>query len=174
MSKDDFTQFLDRVKDDIAEFPMDVASIIAETATEYFKGSFQRKAFDGAGWKRTDKGTGSTLVSSGNLMNSIRPSEVRPKRVTISAGNEHVGYARLHNEGGEITVTKAMKKFFWAMYYKYGGRGREAERWKSYALKKEGSVIRIPQRQFMGESSEMFDQISKRITTYIEKKLDKS
>ena len=90
----------------------DVANIIAETATEYFKGSFQRKAFDGAGWKRTDKGTGSTLVSSGNLMNSIRPSEVTPERVVISAGNEQVPYARIHNEGGEITVpkTKAMTK----------------------------------------------------------------
>ena len=32
MSKDDFTKFLDRVKDGIARFPMDVANIIAETA----------------------------------------------------------------------------------------------------------------------------------------------
>ena len=112
MSKDDFTKFLDRVKDDIARFPMDVASIIAETATEYFKGSFRRKAFDGAGWKRSTKGSGSTLVQTGNLMNSIRPAEVTARKVVISAGNGHVGYARIHNEGGEFTVpkTKAMTK----------------------------------------------------------------
>lgn len=170
MSKDDFTQFLDRVKDDIAEFPMDVANIIAETATEYFKGSFRRKAFDGAGWKRTDKGTGSTLVSSGNLMNSIRPSEVTPERVVISAGNEQVPYARIHNEGGEITVpkTKAMTKFFWAMYYRAGKQGVEAERWKAAALHKGDVTIRIPQRQFMGDSQELFKLLETRINAYID------
>lgn len=164
-------EFTDNIKELGMDYPEDVVRIVAETATEYFKGSFRRKAFDGAGWKRTDKRTGSTLLSSGNLMNSIRPSEVSRNRVVISAGNEHVGYARIHNEGGEITVTKAMKKFFWAMYYRYGGKGREAERWKSYALKKEGSVIRIPQRQYMGDSSEMFDTIIQRINTYIQNKL---
>ena len=168
MTLEEFLKKLDTIREELLD---DVSHIIAETATEYFKGSFRRKAFDGAGWKRTDKRTGSTLLSSGNLMNSIRPSEVSRNRVVISAGNEHVGYARIHNEGGEITVTKAMKKFFWAMYYRYGGKGREAERWKSYALKKEGSVIRIPQRQYMGDSSEMFDTIIQRINTYIQNKL---
>lgn len=168
MSKDDFTKFLDRVKDDIARFPMDVANIIAETATEYFKGSFRRKAFDGAGWKRSVKGSGSTLVQTGNLMNSIRPAEVTAKKVVISAGNEHVGYARIHNEGGEVEVTPRMRKFFWAMYYKAGRRGKVAEHWKSMALAKK---IQIPQRQYMGDSGEMFDIMDKRITQYIQNQL---
>ena len=94
MSKDDFTKFLDRVKDGIARFPMDVANIIAETATEYFKGSFQRKAFDGAGWKRTEKRTGSTLLSSGNLMNSIRPSEVTADWKNAEAQHWNVNRAK--------------------------------------------------------------------------------
>ena len=76
MTLEEFLKKLDTIREELLD---DVSHIIAETATEYFKGSFQRKAFDGAGWKRTDKGTGSTLVSSGNLMNSVRPSEVRPR-----------------------------------------------------------------------------------------------
>ena len=44
-----------------------------------------------------------------------------------------VAYARIHNEGGDIvstpTVTLKMKKWFWAQYYKAGGKsgGSEAE-----------------------------------------------
>ena len=105
-------EFLNKLEPVIEDELKDVANIIAETATEYFKGSFQRKAFDGAGWKRSTKDSGSTLVQTGNLMNSIRPAEVTARKVVISAGNGHVGYARIHNEGGEITVpkTKAMTK----------------------------------------------------------------
>ena len=165
MTLDEFLKKLESVREDLLD---DVASIVAETATEYFKGSFRRKAFDGSGWKRSIKGSGSTLVQTGNLMNSIRPAEVSAQRVVISAGNEHVGYARIHNEGGEVEVTPRMRKFFWAMYYKAGKTGKVAEHWKSMALAKK---ITIPQRQFMGDSNEMFDMIDKRITQYIQNQL---
>ena len=60
------------------EYKEAAAHIVAETATEYFKGSFRRKAFDGVPWKaaKRPKKRGSQLIASGALMNSIRPSHV--------------------------------------------------------------------------------------------------
>jgi phage gpG-like protein len=77
-------------------------------------------------------------------------------------------YASIHNEGGTIKVTTAMKKYFWAMYYQASGAitttstGKaskskkntlltaEAAYWKSLALIKVGSKLTIKKRQFMG------------------------
>lgn len=69
-------------------------------------------------------------------------------------------YAPIHNYGGEITVTKKMKGYFWGRYRKAGGynkgkMSKEAEFWRNMAVKKVGSTIRIPQRQFMGEHPEV-------------------
>ena len=55
-------------------------------------------------------------------------------------------YTTLHNEGGKITVTAKMKRFFW---YKY--KQTKDEAWKRMALMKTGKVITIPQRQFIGD-----------------------
>ena len=90
-------------------------------------------------------------------------------------------YAEIHNEGGEITVTKKMKSYFWSQYYKRGLVGgmysqakgkknqqkadtfnKEAEFWRNMALKKVGSKIKIPKRQFLGEHPEV-DRIVKDI-----------
>ena len=82
-------------------------------------------------------------------------------------------YAAIHNDGGEIRVTKKMKRFFWAKYYETSGAfGRknngerrndkrtvqlstEAEFWKYMALMKEGKSIKIPRRRFLGVSPEV-------------------
>ena len=81
--------------------------------------------------------------------------------------------AAIHNEGGEIKVTAKMKRFFWYKYYSTSGSfGRrkdgtprkdkrtvqlstEAEFWKFMALMKEGSTIKIPRRQFLGNAPEV-------------------
>lgn len=145
-------EFINKMKTIQKELLPDCADIIAETATEYFKDSFdKRKAFDGRPWKRTHKSTGSTLVESGNLKNSIRPIKVTEKEVIIAAGNEKVAYARVHNEGGIQYVrphhrTSVKNKRFQVKGYAY-------KAWK---------------RQFMGDSKEMFDIIDKRISEYIQ------
>ena len=79
----------------------DSSEIVADTATEYYKETFYKKAFDGNPWApaKVPKKTGSLLIDSGALMNSIRPAVITPQRVVISAGNEKVDYARAHNEG---------------------------------------------------------------------------
>ena len=89
----------------------DAAEIVAETATEYFKETFRKKAFDGNPWApaRTAKKRGSLLVDSGAMMNSIRPLVISPQRVVIAAGNQKVTYAKVHNEGfdGEVVAVAA-------------------------------------------------------------------
>lgn len=70
-------------------------------------------------------------------------------------------------------MTARMKRFFWAKYKEATGAfgrkkdgslrsdkrnqrlGGEAEFWKWMALKKEGSVIKIPRRRFLGSSPQL-------------------
>ena len=59
-------------------------------------------------------------------------------------------YAAIHNYGGTITVTEKMKKFFWAKY-----KQTKQERYKHLALMKTGTKIKMPQRQFIGNSPEV-------------------
>ena len=79
----------------------DAAEIVAETATAYYKETFRRKAFDGNPWApaKVPRQNGSLLIDSGNLLNSIRPAYVGRDKVVISAGNDKVDYAKVHNEG---------------------------------------------------------------------------
>ena len=64
-------------------------------------------------------------------------------------------YAKLHNEGGTVTVavTKQMRKFFWAMHFKARTKTDKAY-WRGLALTKKTSLtITMPKRQFMGKSA---------------------
>jgi len=133
----------------------DCAEIIAETAVTYYKNAFRNKEFDGTAWKRTNKKTGSTLIESGNLMNSIRPIEVTADKVVIAAGNEKVAYARVHNEGG-IQYVKAHHRTWSRTGTRYQVQAYTQKQWK---------------RKFMGESKELFALIEKRINTYIQSKI---
>ncbi len=79
----------------------DASQIVSETAQEYFKDTFRLKAFrrQPMDTGETSQSTGSLLVNSSALLNSIRPAVVTPERVVISAGNDKVTYAAAHNEG---------------------------------------------------------------------------
>jgi phage gpG-like protein len=94
-------------------------------------------------------------------------------------------YAALHNDGGTITVTMKMKKYFWAKYYEAGGkvttrqdgapRGgarnqrytEEAAQWKSLALMKVGKKMTIKKRQFVGWDDSMNPAIERIIDKYV-------
>lgn len=136
-----------------------------------FDRNFERKAFFSEAWERRHSPvfgnrSGSLLVDTGTLRRSVR-SEIDSGGYSIRFFSDLV-YAAIHNEGGEIVVTRRMKRFFWAKYYaalgSFGRRkdgslrqdkrnGRladEADFWKAMALKKAGSTIVIPKRQFLG------------------------
>ena len=133
-------------------------AVVAETAVEYYKERFKEKAFDGAPWvPGRPKKSGSLLVQSGNLMNSIRPDYVGPDKVIISAGNAQVPYAKVHNEGFEGDV--AVKS-----YVRSTKKGQASKKEKDAGdapgtVKAHTRHMKIPQRQFMGDARELSDRI---------------
>lgn len=83
-----------------------VAELAAATGVSYFKGSFRRKGFAGKAWppakasRAGKRRSGSLMVRSAALLNSVRAAEVAPDWVVWAAGNDKVPYAQVHNEGG--------------------------------------------------------------------------
>lgn len=107
-----------------------------------FDQNFERKAFFGKKWRDRKFGNrGTLLVATGRLRRSIT-MKATERSITFSSDTP---YAGIHNEGGEIEVTKKMKGYFW---YMYGQTGYEP--YKAMAMKRVGSKITIPQRQFIG------------------------
>lgn len=149
--------------------------------------------------RRQQSGTGGANSQYGPLLSgrnhlfaSIKyvPSDFR---VTLS---NDLPYAPVHNWGGYInpTVTPRMRRFAWAMYYNAqgagkkaaGGKGKpkkgrsapvaeppQAQFWKRMALTRKRKLnIRIPQRQFMGESRELRQRVNERIEKELSKILE--
>lgn len=138
-------------------------SMVAETATEHFKDSFKSKSWDGAPWqpyknKAREPRRGSLMMRSNNLFNSIRPSEVTPVKVTISAGNARVQYARIHNEGGLVSGTRQIKPY---TNRNFMGKG------KNVVIKAHSRTVNyiMPSRRFMGKSQPLLDTIKNRFKT---------
>ena len=136
--------------------------------TEEFDRNFERKSFFSKPWpQRIMEGRGSLLLQTGKLRRSIR-AQVTNNSVSWSSSEQ---YAAIHNEGGTITVTAKMKRYFWAKFYELAGKVRhkkdgstsrssmrlskQAEFYRNLALMKVGSKIRIPQRQFLGDAPEV-------------------
>lgn len=139
--------------------------IRVELADEFDR-NFERGSFFGEEkWpKSTRPGAKTPLIDSGALRRSVRGT-VRRNTVQFSSS---LPYASIHNEGGTLTVTTRMKKYFWAKYRQATGslsttktgkvsRSKRnlrlsdlAQFYKAMALKKAGSKIEIPRRQFLG------------------------
>jgi len=146
-----------------------------------FQENFERKAFFTKEWpeRKYDDEKGSLLIRSGALRRSLR-SRRRGSGLSYTSNKP---YAGVHNEGGEIKVSKRMKKYFWAKHYETSGkisrkkdgakRGTKsntvlsdtAEFYKNMALKKEGSTIKMPERRFVGFSPET-DKIVKDVVNH--------
>lgn len=141
-------------------------------AMELLHENIRRQAFFGTPWpaaKNPAKAGKKLLYQSGDLQDGYM-SHTSEDAVYIA---NTVAYAGVHNEGAEIPVTAAMKKYFWAMYYKASGAvtktksGRvsaskrnaslsnEAAYWKSLALMKIGAKIKIPERRVMGDHPQL-------------------
>ena len=170
----EFTVIAKEVREDAARFA-------ANEAQKFFKNSFLRGGFTDAAfrpWKsrKSTLGGKKILYHSGALMQSIRPTEISVNRVVITSDT---AYSEIHNSGGIVTVTAQMKKWWWRQYYILSGKVKKtkhgkasksaanrktnakAQYCKNMALMKTGSKIKIPKRQFMGDSATMkkkFDQ----------------
>jgi phage gpG-like protein len=80
---------------------LEISQIAAATGVSVFKQAFRDKSFNKKPWAevKRDPGTGSLMLRSGALMNSVRAAKVTAEGVTFSAGNDKVAYAEPHNEG---------------------------------------------------------------------------
>ncbi|MGI6078052.1 MAG: phage virion morphogenesis protein [Bacteroidales bacterium] len=161
----------------------DLPKKIGVEAVRMFSQNFQQEAFFGKRWQeplrrritetktKTGKikyiplgqgtaGSRKILTGTGDLGRSIQ-YRVEGKKVVVYSD---LDYSKIHNEGGTVTVTEKMKRFFWAKYITTG-----QEFYKNMALKKTGSTITIPKRQFMGSH----DTINKAVKNTIETELNK-
>ena len=151
-------------------------------AADEFDRNFEREAFFTEKWARrkfNDDRSRGLLVRTGNLRRSITAEVTDRDSVVFSST---LPYARIHNEGGTITVTRKMKAYFWWRYRTLTGgtaadgfsirmqrrkdgtprnnrKNRaltaEAEFCRAMALRKAGSRIVIPKRQFIGSHPEL-------------------
>ena len=154
---------------------------------EEFDRNFEREAFFNdkrARRKHNDDKSRRLLMQSGKLRRSIKEEVTTTDHSVIFTSS--VPYAAIHNEGGTITVTRRMKKYFWYRYLLIMGNKRnrpdkaplspklqrkkngemrsnkknlelteEAKFYKYMALKRVGSKIVIPKRQFIGMHPEV-------------------
>lgn len=155
MDFNDLNNYLTSLPNQILD---EASHTVAEAAVEYYKGRFREKAFDGNPWApaKVPRRTGSLLIDSGDLQNSIRPAHIGRDKVVISAGNDKVNYAQVHNEGftGSVTVPAHV---------------RETRKYGNVNVKGHTRQVNIPQRQFMGESNELANIIHERIEKAINK-----
>lgn len=118
------------------------------------------------------------LLRSGNMADSMKILVLTRDSAKIGYPPGTVGkYAALHNQGGTIAVTPKMKKYFWAMYEKSGKQtGKsggnmqamgDAGFWKAMALKKTGSQIRIPKREFMRVTPDLVKGIEREFRAFL-------
>lgn len=150
---------------DINDLEKKIVNDLAVELADEFDRNFERKAFFTEKWPTTkiNNSRGSLMNRSGNLRRSIKYS-VGDGMILFSSS---LPYASIHNEGGAITVTAQMKKYFWAMYYRAspptpeGGARRqtakekkltaEAAKWRGMALMKIGQKIKVEKRQMVGD-----------------------
>ena len=158
---------------------------VGTKAVSLTKKRFTDSAFNGSTWKEpyrrklSFKGAQATYKTLLSGTNHLRDSTYfKPELGKVYIRNQ-VEYAQIHNEGGSITVSAKMKKYFWYRYAlakgsrltkKRGGirktKGnealtREAMFWRNMALKRQGSAIRMPRRRFMAPDANMEKEIRK-------------
>lgn len=141
-----------------------ITTVIGVEAVKHFKHNFQEEGFDGERWPerrgavRLQKKILTGQGSGDHLGDSI---DYRVEGKTVIIYTDKI-YAKIHNEGGEITVTPKMKGFFWSQYYEAKGNGETdlANQWKFMALSEK---ITIKQRKFMGASALLNKKIAEKI-----------
>ncbi len=158
-------------------FFRELLQAVKTAAADAFDQNIENKSFFGDKWKEVKH-----PVKRGSLM--MRTGAPRRGNKAIVTGSSISFYnsqphAALHNEGGSITVTAAMKKFFWAKYYQAAGKVKQkktggitkaseqhnadADYWKSMALMKVGAKLTIPQRRWIGHHPKVDELIKQQV-----------
>ena len=152
----------------------------AGIALAFFKTNFVNQGFTDSTLQKWPSRKGgarnkgrATLIDRGILKRSIRIKSSTITGATIGI-DPAIKYAEIHNFGGTIPLTPKMRRFFWAMFYKFGGGNKrtanneQALFWRNLALSK-NSEITIPKRQFIGDSR----TLDKKVFAYVTQELGK-
>lgn len=138
----------------------DVVRYAAVAGVNFFQDSFQKQGFTDVNYQAWEKRKNDLdpgrkiLVQSSYLMNSIQVFDKNEQRITFGSDAEH---AEIHNNGGtiQITITPKAKRYFWYMFM-----ATKNSMWKALALTKKTSItIKIPKRQFIGESATFLSEL---------------
>lgn len=124
-------------------------NIIKDVKTELmdeFDRNFERKAFFDQAWPKTSliNRKGSMMARTNNLRRGYQ-AKIQGEKIAFT---NSMPYASIHNEGGEITVTAKMKRYFWAMYYQATGGILYNVKTKAAAKTKKNQALSIEARQF--------------------------
>jgi phage gpG-like protein len=124
-------------------------------AIELFRENFNSESFFGKKWqrRRQDKNAPQQtklLQRTGALADSMSITQEGGGKVTVTSD---LPYSRIHNEGGTIRQTVTARQQRWM-----------GANWKR--SKKAGSemAIKIPKRQFMGDSPKLREELKKTVT----------
>lgn len=128
------------------------------TGLNFFKESFTRQGWLDRSlepWQSVDGKAGQgILINTAFLRDSLQILSRAEGKIEFGAT---APYAAIHNDGGSISIriTAKSRKFFWYMY-----KATRQVKWKYMALtKKDRLTIRIPKRQFIGESYTLMNEL---------------
>lgn len=111
------------------------------------------------------------LIKSGAMRRTMRVASASTGTVTLTAGNQDVAYAGIHNEGGTINGTVSVKAHTRQRYERDEVSGPHAKKAKYVKIGTGSSQVKahtrqvnttIPRRQFMGPSEKLMDQLSRK------------
>lgn len=149
----------------------DVVRYASVAGVNFFKDSFQNQGFTNEAFVPWQKRTNDLdpgrkiLVKSSFLMQSIQVFDANNKRIVFGSDADH---AEIHNNGGtiKITISDRARKYFWFMFKATGNF-----MWKAMALTKRDTItIKIPKRQFIGESATFMNELDTWIVQQILKR----
>ena len=168
--------------------------IVGRMAKDHFQDNFRLGGFVNGGlhaWKPVSRFSSGAAGSYGPLLSGrnhlFSSIEYRPSDYRVVIGNS-LPYAPAHNRGAEIPRPDNLRRYAWHRFFRACGvtenEARETRRlktapaavsanpeagfWKGMALSKK-STVKIPQRQFIGESVELTGAIQARIESEISK-----
>lgn len=162
---------------DLQQFHQNIIKDVKTELMDEFDRNHERKAFFDQKWPNNSliNRKGSMMARTNNLRRGWS-AKIQGEKIAFS---NSMAYASIQNEGGEITVTAKMKRYFWAMYYQASGsvtttkvKGKvskskkntalsiEAQQFKALALMPIGKKIKIPSRRVIGPHPRIREIIS--------------
>lgn len=113
------------------------------------------------------------LSDRGNLYDAIEILSIDADSVVVGVDENIIVYAGIHNDGGQIIVSTRMKRFFWAKHREATKRDLEddADFYKAMALKRTGSAIDVPKREFVGDSSLLRAHLEREVQLFVDGQL---